>query len=471
MDNKNWVKNEFKNMRIFDGRIITRVSKVVKNLLDSPSETIPKASRSTSSAKATYRLLSNVKLTKKLILESHKKKTIQRVVEKERLDKKISEQKVVLAIQDTTELDYSTLICTEGLGPYGSKEKSKGLIVHSTLAVSTDGVPYGLLDQDVWARKPEERGKSKNCRKLPIEKKESNKWLKSMDESSEGVPDEIRLVNVCDRDADLYEFLHKGVSEGKSFVVRAKHNRLIKEIDKKLFKRLENLPVCGEAIIEIPRDSRSKLPLRKVTFNVKFGAVTIVTPDYLPEKYEKDKGLRLNVVVVEEIDPPHNKKPIKWILFTNIEINTLEEALETVKWYKQRWKIERFFYVLKSGCKIEELQFENANQLIKALALKSIVAYRILWLAYQSRETPDISCEVILSPNEWQILDCITNKKTTSREKSPTLKEASVMIAKLGGFLARKGDGDPGVKVLWKGINEFTTVMKYLDITRNVMGK
>mgnify|MGYP005838828109 CR=1 FL=1 len=459
MSNINWVREELKNIRIDDGRIVNRAISVVKSLASTPGESIPKACGESKKIKAAYRLLANEKLTAEKVLESHKNQTI----------KRIDGQKIVLSVQDTTELDYNTLEGTEGLGPYGGKEDSKGLIMHSTLAVSTEGVPYGILGENVWARNPEERGKSKKCRKYPIEQKESYKWLKSMDESREGVPGNIKLVDVCDRDADLYEFLYKGVCEEKSFVVRAKHDRLIKETDKKLYRKLENLPVAGVINIDIPRDSRSKLPPRKAKFNVKFDTVSIIAPQYLPEKYKAIGNLTLHVVMVEEINPPHKKKPIKWILFTDMEVSTLEQAVEKVKWYKHRWKIERFHYVLKSGCKIEELQFESAEHLIKAIALHSIIAWKILWFVYEARETPNMSCEVVLEPFEWKMLDCIVNKKTTPSKTPLSLKDAALFIAKLGGFWGRKGDGTPGAKVLWRGLNELKTLLKHADIIKNAV--
>jgi hypothetical protein len=247
-----------------------------------------------------------------------------------------------------------------------------------------------------------------------------------------------------------------------------KHNRLIEGEDKKLFKKLKSMPAAGEIIVEVPRNTRDKFPPHKVTLQVKSGSVGIIAPQYLPEKYKDTGTLSLNVIIVEEINPPQKKKPIKWILFTDMEVETLEQAVEKVKWYTHRWKIERFHYVLKSGCKVQDLQFETAERLIKVIALYSIVAWRVLWLVYESRQTPDISCEVVLETREWKVLDCIVNKKRVPRAKAPTLKEATLLIAKYGGFLARKGDGDPGVQVVWEGLRKLSTVMKNFDIINSI---
>lgn len=196
MEDNNWVHDEMKSLGLDDRRIITRVTKVVTAISKAPEKSICQACGTWSEAKAAYRILNNKKLTSDLIIKSHRSQIVNR----------IQNQRTILAVQDTSELEYNSLNKTTGLGPYGGTEDSKGLIMHTTLAVTTQGVPLGIMEQSIWARNLDEWGKARRCRRYDIKEKESYKWLKSMDENSDGIPQNIQIVNVCDRDADIYEF-------------------------------------------------------------------------------------------------------------------------------------------------------------------------------------------------------------------------------------------------------------------------
>jgi len=158
------------------------------------------------------------------------------------------------------------------------------------------------------------------------------------------------------------------------------------------------------------------------------------------------------VVLAEEENPPPDVSPISWLLLTTLEINSFESAIRCVKWYTYRWLIERYHYTLKSGCRIEELQLETARRINMALATYSIVAWRLLWLTYEARHNPDVSCDTVLDTIEWQSLCVNFTQNPIPPKKPPTLREAIRMIAMLGGFLGRKGDGEPGVKTIWRGL-------------------
>lgn len=154
----------------------------------------------------------------------------------------------------------------------------------------------------------------------------------------------------------------------------------------------------------------------------------------------------VHVVHAKETDPPEATEGVDWLLLTTLPVTSLEDAVEKINWYTLRWRIERFYYVLKSGCRIEELQFETIDKPKKAIALYSLVAWRILWLTYQARETPEASCATILERYEWQALCCMVNNTPVLPDTPPTLQESVRLIGKLGGHLGRKGDGMPGVK-------------------------
>ncbi len=159
------------------------------------------------------------------------------------------------------------------------------------------------------------------------------------------------------------------------------------------------------------------------------------------------------VVHVGETDPPEGIEGVDWLVLTTAPVTSLKDAVEKIDWYTLRWRIERFHYALKSGCRIEELYFETMNRLKKAIALYSLVAWRIPWLTYQARETPKASCAVILRRYEWQALYCMTNKTPILFETLFTLQQAVRLIGKLGDICgARKCDGMRRVKMLWRGL-------------------
>jgi hypothetical protein len=178
--------------------------------------------------------------------------------------------------------------------------------------------------------------------------------------------------------------------------------------------------------------------------------VTIEVPRH-HKALKECQPVTLNVLLVEDATPPAEGTPIRWLLLTTLPIESFEQAWQCVQWYNLRWLIERFHYTLKSGCRIEQLQLETAERLLNALATYSIVAWRLMWLVYRARLCPQDSCEVALQPVEWKLLRRKFEPKNRSK-KPPTIRQAVHQIAQLGGFLARVGDGEPGLKTLWRGL-------------------
>lgn len=458
-----WVKSELSNVAISDERIVKRLIKTTETLSRHPHCSIPEACDGWADTKATYRLFDNPKVKPEAILMSHRQQTIERMKSHE----------VVLAVQDTTFLDFTSHPDTEGIGDIGPQLFLKGLINHTTMAVTVNGVPLGILARETWARDPEERGKRKTKRQRKTGDKESQKWLTALDESLQGVPNSTKVVTVCDREADIYEFFVKAVSENKHLLVRVAQNRRVLEEEKLLVSEVESKEVAGEIITKIPRDIQNKLPERDATLAIKYCPVTL-RPPISRRGTSSYPNLKLYAILAEEINPPENLNPIYWLLITTVPVENFEQAVEKIKWYKQRWKIERYHLTLKSGCKVEELQLETAERLDNALAVYSIIAWKLLWIKYESEQNPDASCEIVLQKPEWQALYCMVHKTNAPPETPPTLKEAVLLLAKLGGFLGRKGDGEPGVTVIWRGlarlsdIAQMWAIMHYQSFTNEV---
>lgn len=442
MYTNNWIIDEFIDAPFADTRLNDRLIKIVNSFYINPEGSIPQACETYSSTQAAYRFFNNNRVRPEAILMSHREQTVQR----------IKKYDTILALQDTTALDYSTHTATKNLGVYANTKYDLGLLQHTTLATTVDGVPLGVLSRQVWSRNPEELGKRKTARIRPTLDKESQKWIDALTYSTQDIPKYTNVVTVCDREADFYDFFHMALLEQQHLLVRVAQKRRILEDGTLLIEEIERCPVVNDVVVEIPRDTRKKCPERLANLSVKFCPISV-----RPPKNRKDKkllpNLDLYLVLAEEKNPPEGIEPIYWLLLTTLPIENFEQAIEKIKWYKQRWKIERYHYILKSGCKVEELQLESVESLENALAVYSIIAWKLLWLKLESEQNPELASDIVLQKHEWQALYCIINKTSIPPLQPPTMQEAVLMIAKLGGFLGRKSDGNPGVKVIWRGLN------------------
>lgn len=373
----------------------------------------------------------------------------------------------VLSIQDTTDLDFTSHRQTKGLG-YLNQTQQQGIKVHNCFAVSGEGEPLGLLHQHSWVRdqrpvKKKDPNKVKNSEK-PIEEKESYRWLTTLSAAEAKVSEHVQLVQVADREADIFELFAQPRQANSELLIRIKTNRKVKHELGRLFPTMNQAPVLGELSVEIDRTSQR--PARTARVKVRAMMLTLAVPDYLGKQKLHLKPIELNALWVEETSTSADGgKPISWKLLTSLSIDSFEKAAQAVRWYNYRWLIERFHYTLKSGCKVEKLQLQHRDRLLKALATYSIVAWRLMSMTYLARLTPEASCEVILQPAEWQLLRRKFVPKSRS-QKPPSLQQAMLWIAQLGGFLARKGDGNPGVKTLWRGYTKLHNLLEGAQLAR-----
>ena len=455
---KAWVSEELKYLDLGDKRLNTRLGKIVSELSEHPHETVPQAIKKPSDVQATYEFWENRHVKASKIIEAHKKATIE----------KIKEEKVVLAVQDTTDLEFAPKKGRRGLGSI-SKQGAEGLKVHNVLAVSGEGIPYGLLKQKVWARVKVRKGKGYVERKRKIEEKESFRWIESLREVQEAIPEDIELITVCDREGDIFELLSEPLREGSHLLIRASQDRRVKTEEEigKLFSKLEKLESMAEIAIKLRRTPRRKPRIARL--QVKWTSVEIQAPLKKPE-YGEIEAIKVNAIVAEEIQIPKGEKAVKWVLLTTLAVNDLADAQKVLKYYTYRWLIERFHYVLKTGCGIEKLMLDKGERLERALATYSIIASRILWLKYCAVEMPDEPADIALEEEEWQVLYCVITKKKELPSEIPTIYECVRWIGRLGGFMCRKGDGEPGVQTLWKGWQRLSDFLKMWMIIKGFEG-
>lgn len=443
-----WVEEEFAGARLYDGRLRRRLYALARDLFAQPGAPIPEAcGGSMAKTKAAYRFFDNERVGLEPLLRGHVEATAGRA----------SEHDVVLAVQDTTMLNYSAHRATEGLGPIGSTPDGiVGLVVHDTMAFSTAGTPLGLVDVQCWARDPQEVGKRTKRKDLPIEEKESHKWLKSYRAAAEvqALCPGTTVVSVGDREADIHELFHEAhrTPSGPKLLVRADRGRQRKvgppgaQEHDVLWERMPTEPISGHLDVVVPR--RGSRAARTARLEVRHAAVTLKPP----KKGRKLDWVPVWVVYAREVDAPSEvETPLEWMLLTTVAVSGHEQAVERLQWYTRRWGIEVYHRVLKSGCRIEERQLGRAERIESCLAIDMVVGWRVFWLTLQGRETPDVPCDAVLEEDEWKAL-CVTVNEAPPPAEPPSLREATRMIAKLGGFLGRKGDGEPGTTTLWRGL-------------------
>ncbi len=432
---QSWASEELRYVQLGDARLNRRLIKMVEDFSGNPESSVPKACKTWAATRASYEFWDNVRVKPDDIIQAHKKRTIER----------IQGQGTILAIQDTTDLDFTKHPKTKGLGHLDHPALS-GMKVHSCLTVSLDGVPQGLIHQQVWTRDPKTKGKKHQRRKLETKDKESQRWLDTLS-VSQGAIEGIRVITVADREADIYDLFAMPRREGVHLLIRLSYNRRVEHETKYLWNAIRSSPVIGEVLVEVGR--KGDQPSRYALLSIRISHLAIKAP-----KNRKGKlpDIPVYIVLAEEENPPAGVKPLRWLLLATFPVTNLQEAIECIKYYSYRWLVERYHFVLKSGCNVEKLQLEEASRLHRAFATYCIVAWRLLWLTYEARYNPDMPSDRVLETHEWQSLYCTTHNTPTPTTKPPSLHDAVLWIAKLGGFLGRKCDGEPGVKTIWRGL-------------------
>ena len=441
-----WAQQEFGRVLFYDKRLKQRLHRLALDFFAQPGALVPQACNGLEAkVKGAYRFFANPRVDMQTLLRSHIEATVDR----------IAEHPVVLAVQDTSSLNYTAHAASD-MGPIHTvHSEATGLILHDTLALDTSGVPLGLLNVQCWARDKETRGKSAQRKALPIEEKESIKWLRSYEAVAEAqtLCPHTTLVCVGDREADLYELfdLARQNPSGPRLLVRAERSRNRRVEEQHLWDKMAEESVAGHKEITVPR--KGSRPARDASLAVHYAKVALHPP--------KGKNLppvqMWAVYAVEEDPGPEVASPLEWMLLTTAPVGTIDDACERLCWYTLRWGIEVYHRTLKSGCRIEDRRLEEADRIEACLAIDMVVAWRVLLLNKQGRETPDIPCDVYLSKDEWQALyACV--KREPPPITPPTLRQAVRMIAQLGGFLGRKSDGEPGTTTLWRGLQRLTDI-------------
>jgi hypothetical protein len=453
-----WAAAEVQGARLDDQRRRPNMARLWEALAEHPGKSFSAALGDTL-RQAAYGLCSQSGCTPDDLLAGHVQQTAHRAVAAGR----------VVVAQDTVRFDYYTHRGCSGLGPVGKQANSYGLFGHAALALSTAGLPLGVLHLALWARDPAAFGSRHQRRKRTVEEKESGKWLTALTAVEEALPATLPVVLVQDREAEIYRFFTQPRRPQTDLIVRAFLRRRVlvlgedpdparPEIRVPLPQAWEHAPVRTQLTVTVPA-----APGRQErTAEVEVRSVRVRIPRTRAVKAaDAPASVELWAVWAREVDPPAGVSPLQWLLVTTLPAGTAAAAAEVVRLYGLRWKIERLHYVLKSGLKVEQLQIDDDASLKNALAGYYVVAWRLLYLTYRARLEPDLAASTCLSASELAVL-------AAKYGQAPrTLQEAIALVARLGGIRKSRRSAEPGVKALWEGIRDLERLVEGWELARH----
>ena len=450
-----WADHEFGGAPLGDQRLSERLVASARALAEQPGVSFSGLEKENWAAvKGYYRMIdqpNDSEVTVAAILAPHQQRTVQRMMG----------YPTVLCIQDGSDLNYANLEECEGLGPMGSNQQAdfEGLHMHSMLAVTATGLPLGVLDAKCYAQEPKAQDEHRHRGDIPIEEKRTFNWLLGVRKCIELAPQlpDTHLVCVMDREADIFELFDEQRLKCRiDLLVRAKHDRRLGE-GQHLFETIRQSPVRTQLKIRVPRHSArpkkgdrkatERMPQREAEVSLHYQSFELKAPPYVRGK----EPVRLWAVHVREEQPPEGIKPLEWLLLTTMAIATTEDAEACLRWYALRWRIEDWHRVLKTGCRVEELAHKTAERLQRAVAINLVIAWRIMLMTLLGRESPELPAEILFADYEISVLKAIALQR---RLIAPTKLGAAVdLVARLGGYLARKNDPPPGHEIMWRGFS------------------
>jgi hypothetical protein len=460
-----WIDQELAGCEFADERLGKRFGVLMEQLSQGLGRTIPLACGDWAATKAAYRFLDNDRVSEAEILAGHFQATRARFA---------AVAGPVLVLHDTTEFSYTrenaTAIGLTHKVAKGHKDKKGrqrmhtvcGILMHSSLAVTTDGLPLGLAAIKLWTRKKFKgtnalQGKtldggkhSVNTTRIPIEEKESIRWLQNAQQATTTLGDAARIVHVGDRESDIYELFCECAALGTKFVFRTCNDRRVEDDGRTVYEVMEEQRVQGVHRIEV-RDNKGK-PSTAV-LEIKYQKIRVCPPIGKEKRYG---NLELTVIHATERGTPKDRERIEWKLVTNLPVTCKADAIEKLEWYALRWKIETFHKILKSGCRAEDSKLRTAERLANLIAMMCILAWRVLWLTIVNRTSPELPAKLVFTEVEMKLLAHLVPAKDGATKK--TVGRFLTLLARLGGYLNRKRDAPPGNMVLWRGMARLTDI-------------
>ena len=451
-----WLDGELAGCNLADERLNKRLRKLLGQIGGAMGQSLPFACQDWSNAKAAYRFLSNERISEADILADYFQATQARATDAEGL---------IFVLHDTTEFSYQRE-ATDAIGITKSVNSGRdkdgrirahtvcGILMHSSMAMTSKGLPLGLAAVKFWTRK-QFKGtaalkKKINPTRIPIEEKESIRWLDNLSQSTELLGRPERCVHIGDRESDIYELFCLAQEKKTHFLIRTCVNRRAGEGDHTVADEMDEVVVKGLHRIEV---RTNKGDPDQALLEIRYRKIRVLPPI---GKWKRYPPLTLTVIHAEEAGVPQNRKRISWKLITDLPVRSRQEAVEKLEWYGMRWKIEVFHKILKSGCKAEDSRLRTAQRLTNLISIFCIASWRVFWMTMLNRTAPDARPDLALTSAEIRLLDnVVADRPPVARM---TLSHYLTKIARLGGYLARASDPPPGNIVMWRGLSRLQDI-------------
>ena len=463
-----WIDQELAGCEFADARLAKRFRTVVEQLSQGIGETIPMACQDWANTKAAYRFLSNERVSEDDILAGHFQSTRDRFHAMDGL---------ALVLHDTTEFSFQRerpeLIGNIGVSSTGKDNAGRlrlhtvcGILMHASLVVTTEGLPLGISAVKFWTRK-EFKGtnalkKKINPTRVPIEEKESIRWLDNLKQTTALLDNPERCVHIGDRESDIYELFCAAHDVKTHFLVRTCVDRLAGDGQHTISEEMADVDLKALHLISV-RDNKGQPA--EAALELRYHRIRVLPPIGKQSRYPE---LRLTVIYAQERDTPQGRDPIDWKLITDLPVSSPLQAIEKLEWYASRWKIETFHKILKSGCKAEASKLRTADRLVNLIAVFCILSWRIFWMTMLNRSTSNAPASIALTNTECALLDRLVSDKKDRRHATKSLSSYITKVARLGGYLARANDSPPGNTVMWRGLARLTDIEIGFDLARNV---
>jgi hypothetical protein len=462
-----WFDRELAGCSFVDERLDKRLRRLVAQIGSAMGQSIPLVCQDWANTKAAYRFFSNDRVSEAEILRGHFQST---------RDRTVAIVGPVLVLHDTTEFTYQREN-TDAIGITKSINSGRdkagrlrshtvcGILMHSSLAVTIEGLPLGLAAVKFWTRKKFKGTaalkKKINPTRVPIEKKESIRWLENVQQSTELLGDAGRCVHIGDRESDIYELFCTAQEAGTHFLIRTCVDRLAGDGDHTIADEMEEVAIKGLHRIDV-RDNHGDPD--EAVLEIRYRKLRVLPPVGKQTRYP---ALTLTVIHAQERGTPKNRKKIDWKLITDLPVCSRADAIEKLEWYSLRWKIEVFHKILKSGCKAEESKLRTAQRLANLISVFCILSWRVFWMTMLNRSAPNAQPTLALTPTEIVVLDRLVNDRS---HRGKTLSHYLTKIARLGGYLARTSDPPPGNTVMWRGLSRLTDIALGAVVGAEIVG-
>lgn len=463
-----WIDQELAGCEFADARLANRFKRLAEQLSTGIGETIPMACQDWANTKAAYRFLSNERVREDDILAGHFQST---------RDRFRATDGLALVLHDTTEFTFKrdkaeligrTTVTAGGKNKAGRRTPITvcGILMHSSLVLTVDGLPLGMAAVKFWTRK-EFKGtnalkKKINPTRVPIEEKESIRWLDNLKQTTALLDDPGRCLHIGDRESDIYELFCAAHDAKTHFLVRTCVDRLAGDGKHTISEEMNEVDLKALHPITV-RDNKGQ-PAEAV-LELRYRRIRVRPPIGKQSRYPE---LRLTVIYAQERDTPQGRDRIDWKLITDLPVSSPLQAIEKLEWYASRWKIETFHKILKSGCRAEDSKLRTADRLVNLIAVFCILSWRVFWMTMLQRSTKKAPASIAFTDEECFLLDrLIPNKKNRSSGKK-ALAIYITKVARLGGYLARANDSPPGNTVMWRGLARLTDIEIGFELAKNV---